>query len=109
MPLVGLGFVLANPTVEEVLFRGVLQSMITEVSGRSGLGIVVQGLAFGAIHYAGVPGGALGMVMAATWGVVLGVVRHRTGGIAVVWVVHVLANVAIYSTVVTLAIGDGIL
>ena len=63
----------------------------------------------GAIHLDGVPGGALGAAMAAVWGVVLGIVRHRTGSIRTVWVVHVLANVAIFTTVTTLAFRDGVL
>ncbi len=109
LPLVGVGFVLANPTVEEVLFRGVLQTMVLDASGSAGVAIAVQGLAFGAIHAAGVPGGPLGVAMAGTWGVALGIVRHRTGSIRLVWVVHVLANIAIYSTVVLLALRDGTL
>ncbi len=109
LPLVGLGFVLVNPTVEEVLFRGVLQEMVTEASARAGLGIAAQGVAFGVIHLHGVPGGPLGMVMATSWGVVLGIVRHRTGSLRLVWIVHVLANTAIYTTVVLLAIDDGLI
>ena len=109
LPVVGVGFVLVNPTVEEVLFRGVLQTMVLEVSGSAGVAIAVQGLAFGAIHATGVPGGPLGMAMAGGWGVVLGIVRHRVGSIRLVWVVHVLANVAIYSTVVLLGLRDGVL
>ena len=86
LPMVGVGFVLVNPTVEEVLFRGALQTMVSEVSGRPSVGVAAQGLAFGAIHFNGVPGGPLGMAMAAVWGVVLGVelagARQRalTGG-----------------------------
>lgn len=57
LPLAGLGFVVANPTVEEILFRGALQTMITERSGRPAVGIALQGVAFGAIHLNGVPGG----------------------------------------------------
>ncbi len=109
LPLVGLGFVLVNPTVEEILFRGLLQTMVTDVSGRPAAGIATQAIAFGAIHLDGVPGGPLGVVMAAGWGAVLGIVRHRTGSIRLVWVVHVLANVAIYTAVVSLALADGVL
>ncbi len=109
IPLAGLGFVLANPTVEEVLFRGALQTMVAERLESASAAIVVQGVAFGAIHLDGVPGGVLGAAMAAVWGVVLGVVRHRMGSIRTVWVVHVLANVAIFTTVTTLAFRDGVL
>ncbi len=109
LPLAGVGFVLVNPTVEEILFRGLLQTMVADVSARPRLGIAAQAIAFGAIHVDGVPGGPLGVALAAGWGAVLGVVRHRTGSIRLVWIVHALANVAIYSTVVVLAVDDGIL
>ena len=109
LPLVGLGFVLANPTVEEVLFRGALQTMITARTGHPAFGVGIQGFAFGAIHLNGVPGSWLGMIMAGSWGIVLGVVRHRTESIRLVWVVHVLANIAIFATVTGLALRDGVL
>lgn len=109
LPIVGVGFVLVNPTVEEILFRGALQDMVTEVSARPVVGIATQAFAFGAIHLNGVPGGPLGVVMATGWGIMLGVVRHRTGSIRLAWVVHAMANIAIYTTVVLLAIDDGVL
>ncbi len=109
LPLVGVGFVIANPTVEEVLFRGALQTMVTQRTGSAVAGIVVQGVAFGAIHLNGVPGGPLGMVMAGGWGIILGIVTHRTQSIRLAWVVHVLANIAIFSTVTALALRDDIL
>lgn len=109
VPLAGIGFVLANPTVEEVLFRGALQTVVAERTGNVTTGVFVQGVAFGAIHLNGVPGGPLGMVMAGGWGLVLGVVRHRTNSIRLAWVVHVFANIAIFTTVTGLALRDGIL
>lgn len=109
LPLAGASFALLNPTVEEVLFRGALQTMVFDVSARPTLAIVVQGAAFGAIHLGGVPGGPLGMVMAGAWGAVLGVIRHRTGSIRVPWLVHVCANVGIFTTVVVMARSEGTL
>lgn len=109
LPLAGLGFVIANPTGEEVLFPGALQTAIIQRTGSAAAGIVIQGLAFGAIHLNGVPGGPLGMVMAGGWGMILDIITHRTRSIRLAWVVHVLANIAIFSTVTPLALRDGIL
>lgn len=109
LPLAGVGFALLNPTVEEVLFRGVLQTMVFDVSARPALAIVVQGAAFGTIHLGGVPGGPLGMAMAGAWGAVLGVIRHRTGSIRLPWLVHACANVVIFTTVVVMALSEGTL
>lgn len=107
--LAGIGFVLVNPAVEEVLFRGLLQPALESLGASVPIAIVGQAAAFGAIHLVGVPGGLLGMVMAGTWGAVLGALRHRTGGLLLVWIVHVAANVAIFTTVVVVARREGIL
>lgn len=105
----GVGFAIVNPTVEEVLFRGVLHELLVEVTHRPTVAIVGSSVAFGAIHLAGVPGGPLGMVMAAGWGAVLGVVRHRSGSIHLPWLVHVAANATIFTTITVLAVRDGVL
>ncbi|MEZ5383812.1 MAG: CPBP family intramembrane glutamic endopeptidase [Microthrixaceae bacterium] len=109
IPLAGIGFSLANPTVEEILFRGALQTALTRTLGNVGLSVVLQGIAFGAIHFNGVPGGPLGMAMAGLWGTVLGIVRHRTGSIRIPWLVHVFANATMFTVIATMAINDGIL
>ncbi len=107
--LAGVAFVVVNPTVEEVLFRGVLQTAVMSATGSAAIAIVSQGVVFGAIHLNGVPGGPLGMAMAGTWGVALGVIRHRTTSIRLPWLVHIVANVAIFASVAILGFRDGIL
>ncbi len=109
LPLAGLGFALVNPTVEEVLFRGVLQDLLHDVSDRPAIAVAGQAVAFGAIHLDGVPGGPLGMLMAGGWGAVLGIVRFRSGSIRLPWLVHVAANITIFTTVTLLAVRDGVL
>lgn len=109
IPLAGLGFSLVNPTVEEILFRGALQTALISTLGNTTGAIVVQGMAFGAIHLNGVPGGPLGMLMAGVWGTVLGTVRHRTGSIRLSWLVHVLANATMFTVIAAMAIDDGTL
>lgn len=107
--LAGIGFALVNPTVEELLFRGLLQPAIVSVGLGAMAAVALQALAFGALHLHGVPGGPLGMAMAALWGAMLGFVRHRTGGLRLVWWVHVAANATIYSTLVLTANARGVL
>jgi membrane protease YdiL (CAAX protease family) len=109
IPLAGLGFSLVNPTVEEILFRGVLQTALDRTYGNAAAAIAVQGIAFGAIHLNGVPGGPLGMAMAGLWGTMLGIVRHRTGSIRLPWLVHVLANATMFILIAATAIDDGTL
>lgn len=106
IPLAGVGFSVVNPTVEEILFRGALQTALTSAFGNVAVPIVVQGIAFGAIHLNGVPGGALGMAMAGLWGTVLGIVTHRTGSIRLPWLVHVVANATMFTVIAAMAISD---
>ncbi|MDY7099983.1 MAG: CPBP family intramembrane glutamic endopeptidase, partial [Actinomycetota bacterium] len=105
----GVGFSLVNPLVEEVLFRGLLQTALRVAGLSAAAAIAVQAAAFGAIHLYGVPGGPLGVVMAAAWGAMLGVVRQRSGSIRLPWLVHVAANATMFVALVVIARADGLL
>ena len=107
--LAGVGFALVNPAVEEALFRGLLQPALGSLGVSAGAAIALQALAFGALHLHGIPGGPLGMTMAALWGAMLGSVRHRTNGLRLVWLVHVAANTTIFTTLVVAARAKGVL
>ncbi|MGW7301642.1 CPBP family intramembrane glutamic endopeptidase [Streptomyces sp. NPDC054829] len=89
-----VAFSLVNPVWEEMFFRGVL---LTELASLWGVrvAVVLQALLFGIAHFAGFPSGAVGMVMAATWGFVLGIMRVRSGSILITYSVHVTANAVI--------------
>ncbi|MFY1693209.1 CPBP family intramembrane glutamic endopeptidase [Plantactinospora sp. WMMB782] len=89
-----VGFALVNPVWEEMLFRGVLLSELASVWGAR-IAVVLQAVLFGAAHLAGFPSGAVGMVMAGTWGFALGILRLHTGGILLPYLVHVTANAVI--------------
>ncbi|MDG4787950.1 CPBP family intramembrane metalloprotease [Micromonospora sp. WMMD1102] len=89
-----IGFALVNPVWEEMLFRGVLLTELASVWGAR-IAVVLQAVLFGAAHLAGFPSGAVGMVMAGTWGFALGILRLRTGGILLPYLVHVTANAVI--------------
>ena len=91
----GAGFSLVNAAVEEAVFRGVLQTALVEVSGPV-FAVVVQAVAFGLLHVVGVPHGALGALMAGTWGLLLGVMRWRTQGLLAPYVAHVAADATIF-------------
>lgn len=109
IPLVGLGFVVVNPAVEEALYRGVLYRAFESETGSAGLAIAAQAVAFGALHVAGFPGGGIGVVLAGGWGAMLGLFRARTGGLRWSWWAHVATNVVIFSAVLVLAADQGVL
>lgn len=88
------GFSVVNAIAEEFLYRGVLQTELTAHLGAT-TAVVVQAAAFGVAHWSGFPSGWLGMLMSASYGLILGIVRHRTGGILVVFLAHIVADTTI--------------
>lgn len=88
------GFAVLNAGVEEAIFRGVLQTSLQQFVGPI-TAIAVQAAAFGLLHVAGIPSGAVGALMAGAWGALLGVLRYRTRGILAPYVAHIAADVTI--------------
>lgn len=90
-----LGFALLNATMEELIWRGAIQSwLVGHTSIR--LAILIQALSFGAVHWAGFPSGWSGVALATIYGVMLGWLRHATCGLAAPIVAHILADVTIF-------------
>lgn len=92
--LAGVGFSLLNAAVEEIVFRGVLLSALTDVLGVS-VAVVLQAVAFGVLHLHGVPSGRVGIAMAGAWGLLLGVMRIRSRGLLAPYVTHIAADATI--------------
>ena len=90
-----LGFALLNATMEELIWRGAIQSWLAGHTNIR-LAIAVQGVSFGALHWAGFPSGWSGVVLATLYGVMLGWLRHATGGLAAPIVAHILADLTIF-------------
>lgn len=90
-----LGFALLNATMEELIWRGGIQSWLAGHTIIS-LAILLQGISFGALHWAGFPSGWSGVALATIYGVMLGWLRHATGGLAAPIVAHILADLTIF-------------
>jgi membrane protease YdiL (CAAX protease family) len=101
MPMLAAGavFALSNAVMEELIFRGVLQDALVSQVGRSA-GLVVQAVVFGLGHAAGYPPGALGVVLAGLYGLVLGVLREWSAGLGAASIAHVGADATIFVIVV---------
>lgn len=91
-----LVFALVNATLEEVVFRGLLQSALNAALRSTSAAVVLQALAFGAAHYHGVPNGPLGATMAGTWALILGWARTRSGGLRTPILGHIVADLVIF-------------
>lgn len=96
-----LGFALLNATMEELIWRGAIQSWLIRHTG-IWLAILMQALSFGALHWAGFPSGWSGVALATIYGGMLGWLRHATGGLVAPIVAHILADVTIFLLVLGL-------
>ena len=79
------------------MFLGSLYAVTT--SGRTA--VLVQAAAFGLLHLSGFPGGAVGVGLAAVYGVMLGVLRRRAGGLLAPYVAHVAADLTVFVLLLT--------
>lgn len=114
IPGQGLGIVLAtaivfsvfNAIAEEVVFRGVLWQALVDAGLATGAVLIIQAVAFGIMHFGGVPSGVAGMVLATIYGLALGGIRYLSKGLMMPVVVHIFADLTIVMIVLRLAEGS---
>ena len=99
----GLIFSMVNAAVEEGAYRGVMLHALDRSLGPGFAALLLQALAFGAIHIRGFPRGWLGVGLACIYGLLMGVIRRRAGGMFAPWIAHVFTDVVIAGIVVFLA------
>jgi len=98
----GVGFALVNAALEELIWRGVLQDRLEPLFGAGGA-IALSSASFGVQHFHGVPRGALGVLLAGSWAVMLGMLRKHTRGMLAPFLSHVIADATIAVIILTLA------
>ena len=99
----GLIFSMVNAAVEEGAYRGVILHALDRSLGPGFAALLLQALAFGAIHIRGFPRGWLGVGLACIYGLLMGVIRRRAGGMFAPWIAHVFTDVVIAGIVLFLA------
>jgi uncharacterized protein len=99
----GLIFSMVNAAVEEGAYRGVILQALDTSLGPGFAALLLQALAFGAIHIRGFPRGWLGVGLACVYGLLMGVIRRRAGGMFAPWIAHVFTDVVIAGIVIFLA------
>jgi membrane protease YdiL (CAAX protease family) len=98
----GAAFSIINAILEELIWRGVLQSWLLQLTSRP-TALIVQALSFGAAHYVGFPGGVAGAVLATIYGLMLGILAMWSRGLKAAIVAHVAADAVIFTIVVAWA------
>jgi uncharacterized protein len=99
----GLIFSMVNAAVEEGAYRGVILHALDGSLGPGFAALLLQAVAFGAIHIRGFPSGWLGVGLACIYGLLMGVIRRRAGGMFAPWIAHVFTDVVIAGIVLFLA------
>jgi membrane protease YdiL (CAAX protease family) len=99
----GLVFAMVNAAVEEGAYRGVLLHALETSLGPGLVALVLQAVAFGALHINGFPRGWIGVGQACLYGLFMGMIRKRAGGMFAPWLAHVCTDVVIVGMVVVLA------
>jgi hypothetical protein len=100
LPFAGLGFSAANAVAEEAVYRGVALDALDAAFGAGVPSVLLQAVAFGCLHLHGFPRGVIGVVLAATFGLMLGAIWRRARGMLAPWLAHVFADVAIVAILV---------
>ena len=99
----GLIFSMINAAVEEGAYRGVILHALDSSLGPGFAALLLQALAFGAIHIRGFPRGWIGVGLACIYGLLMGVIRRRAVGMFAPWIAHVFTDVVIAAIVLFLA------
>jgi len=99
----GLLFSMVNAAVEEGAYRGVILHALDSSLGPGFAALLLQAVAFGAIHIRGFPRGLLGVGLAYIYGLLMGVIRRRAGGMFAPWIAHVFTDVVIAGIILFLA------
>lgn len=99
----GLIFSMVNAAVEEGAYRGVILHALDTSLGPGFAALLLQALAFGAVHIGGFPRGWLGVGLACVYGLFMGFVRRRAGGMFAPWIAHVSTDVVIAGIIIGLA------
>lgn len=90
----GVLFLVVNGLVEDSLFFGVLLSAASRTMP-TWAALALSASVFGLAHLHGIPNGAVGVLMAGSWAVLLAGLRLRTGGMLATYTAHVVADATI--------------
>jgi hypothetical protein len=97
--LCGAAFSVVNALLEEILFRGLLFDALKASYGVA-FALFLQAGAFGVFHFQGFPSGAIGVALAAIFGLMQGMLRIYSGGLFACWVSHALVDGTIFALLV---------
>lgn len=101
----GVVFATTNAIAEELAWRHVLWEALAARDAPAAAIVGIQALSFGVAHIQGFPRGALGVALAAGYGLLLGFLRLRAGGLLAPVLAHIGADAVIYALILATALG----
>jgi membrane protease YdiL (CAAX protease family) len=101
--MAGFAFVTVNALMEELIWRGVIQSSVESAFGPGLIAISLQAASFGLAHIHGIPRGIAGILLAGSWGIVAGYLRQRTNGLLLPVLTHIAADATVFCLIVFVA------
>ncbi len=93
-----IGFALVNSFCEGLVYRNAILGPLKDLLPKREL-ILVAAVYFGIAHYAGAPGGIIGVVMSSVLGWYMCRSMYESGGFLPSWIIHFLQDVVIFSTI----------
>jgi hypothetical protein len=107
--LQGMGWIvlfsLTNSFGEEAIYRIGIVSPLKDVITPTTV-FLISAVLFGIPHFAGMPSGVIGVVMAGVLGFVLAKSVFETQGIFWAWLIHFLQDVVIIGSIYLMKMGD---
>lgn len=100
-------FATLNAALEEFMYRGVVMASLDATLGAGTGSVLLQAAVFGIVHIGGFPRGAIGVVLATIYGLMMGAVRRRSAGMLAPWIAHVCTDVAIGSILLSTFLKSG--
>jgi hypothetical protein len=101
-------FAMLNAALEEFMYRGLVMGSLDATLGAGTGSVLLQAAVFGLVHIGGFPRGAVGVVLATIYGLMMGAVRRRSAGMLAPWIAHVCTDVAIGSILLSTFLKSGI-
>lgn len=101
----GVVFATTNALAEELAWRHVLWEALASRGAPAAAIVGIQALSFGVAHIEGFPRGALGVALAAGYGLLLGILRVRAGGLLAPVLAHIGADAVIFALILATALG----
>ncbi|MBC7371056.1 MAG: CPBP family intramembrane metalloprotease [Bdellovibrionaceae bacterium] len=94
-------FAILNAYAEEFIYRGLVFDALSKKIRRMEFVNFLQAIAFGILHFRGIPSGVVGCFLAFIFAYLMGWLRIRSRGLFIPWLAHAITDAGIAILVIT--------